>query len=259
MSEIRTNQTEHFLEIILDRPQKHNSFTPILIDRLTEIFGSIDDGLRAVILRGEGPSFSAGADLEWMKSSASYSEQDNITDAAKLFDMFYAMQSCPVPLFTLVHGNVMGGGLGLVAVSDVVIAEENTRFAFSEVRLGLAPAVISPFVLDRSNPSMVSEWMLTGRRFSAKEAQHSGLVQFVGKESELDGFRTRFERSMLASGPQALRATKTLLNKYKENPSLAERKRYTTKIIAECRTSEEGQEGLSSFFQKRTPKWKVES
>ena len=245
-------QENAILYVSLNRPDKHNAFDPETILSLTQIFSHIDDDIQALVLKGEGPSFSAGADLNWMKSMVNYKFEENLTDSQKLFEMFEAGSLCPCPIIGRLHGNVMGGALGLASICDVGVAEADTRFAFSEVRLGLAPAVISPFVLNKMNRSMASEWMLTGCSFSAIEAKESGLVQYVRPLGELDALIEKILHRLSQSGPEAVRATKALIHRHSQNScSPLHMKEEVIRTIAERRVSREGQEGVKAFLEKR--------
>ena len=255
---LETAQNNHCYEITLNKPEKHNAFDPQLIKKLTQVFKEASSSnCRSVLLSGNGKSFSAGADLEWMKSMASASEQDNKVDSEKLFEMFEAGAICTKPVIGKVQGNVMGGGLGLVAICDIAAAEKHTKFSFSEVKLGLAPATISPFVLKKCSAAVTKELMLTGRLFSAEEAKEIGLVQFIGTQTEVDEYTHKQCQRFLKIGPEAVAATKTIIN----DDSLfawKQLKAQTSKVIAERRVSDEGQEGLKSFFEKRKPSWSIE-
>ncbi len=248
-------------DVQLNRPQVHNAFHPQLIQELTDLFLEVkqDNELCMVKLSGRGSSFCAGADLAWMKSMADYSLDDNLRDSYKLFEMFWEMATCPVPLLAYAHGSVFGGALGLLAVCDIVGAEEETRFCLSEVKLGLVPAVISPFVNLKVLPGKVREWMLTARVFGTKEAQRSGLVQLRGNADEVQRGLLSVEKNILSNGPQAVRATKALLLEVQGVLRLEAYKGQVAQVIAERRVSPEGQEGLKSFFEKRKPHWQKES
>lgn len=257
MAHISIKEHAGVLKIRLDRPDRHNAFHPQMIAELTEAFRTAAqrEEVRVVVLSGEGKSFCSGADLAWMKSMADYTLEENREDSHKLFDMFEAARLCPVPVIGQIHGNVMGGATGLVAICDIAAAEESTRFGFTEVRLGLAPAVISPFVLRKLAPAAAREWMLTGRLFSAQEAKEAGLVQFVGTSEEVDQYVRKTINRFLQCGPEAVRETKKLISFVEEN-QWSSMKEKTASVIAERRVSEEGQEGLRAFFEKSNPSWK---
>lgn len=256
MENIRIEKEESLLKIILNRPDKRNAFNAEMIEELTEAFKSIGDA-RVVLLKGAGASFCAGADLNWMKSMKSYSLDDNRKDSEKLYEMFDQLKKCPVPVIGQVHGHVMGGALGLLALCDIAAAEKETKFCFSEVRVGLVPAVISPFVLSKVPAGKARRWMLTADVFGARDAESMGLVNYVGDEEGIEHYVQERLNSFKSLGPEAVRDTKYLLNglsHWSEDKALVE----TTRVIAARRVSEEGQEGLNGFLEKRKPKWVLE-
>ena len=256
MKELIVEKKDHFLSVKFNRPELHNSFYPELIRDLTKIFSkeARAKDVRAVVLSGAGPSFSAGADLKWMKSMVQLTRQQNQKDALKLYSMYESIANCPVPVIAKVHGNVMGGGVGLAAVADITLAETDTKFCFSEVRLGIAPAVISTFVLRKMKASYARDLMLTARVFDASTAFESGLVQFVGRELEVTTQLEMYLSCFRKAGQEAVRETKKLLISL-NGLTDTQAKSKTTKLIAQLRTSEEGQEGLKAFLEKRSPKW----
>ena len=255
MKYLRVVEQSKVLQVLLNRPETHNAFNEQMIQEITEVFNEVPESIRVIQLRGEGKSFCAGADLEWMKSMVDYSMQENKEDSLKLFEMFSAIRNCRVPVLTVAHGNVFGGGLGLLACSDIVVAEESTKFCFSEVKLGLVPAVISPFVFDKVSEKNAKEWMLTGKVFTSMEAYFGGLVNFAASEKDINEFVDNECSRIIKSGKEAVQETKRLINQLK-GWSWDERRAETTRIIAERRVSAEGQEGLKSFLEKRTPSWK---
>lgn len=242
------------LYVKLNRPELHNAFNPEMISELTKVFTKQAPQHRAVVLSGNGKSFCAGADLNWMQSMVKYTKAQNKADSLKLHAMFSAIQNCPVPVLTKIHGNVFAGGLGLVAASDIVIAESSTQFCFSEPKLGLVPAVISHFVSLKMNPAQMREVFLTAEVFGSTYAQHSGLVHFVGDTQACENYVKQKITHILKCGPKAVVETKKLLNAL-PNMNAAKRKNHTTQLIASVRVSAEGQEGLKSFLEKRKPKW----
>src|SRR5690242_3944422 len=189
------------------RPERRNAFDAALIAELTEAFADVGDA-RAVLLSGDGPSFSAGADVEWMRSSVDLSYDENVADALRLRAMLDAIDSCPAPVVARVQGHALGGGCGLVACSDIVVAEPTAQFGFSEVKLGIVPAVISPFALAKIGPSAARRYFVTGERFSADVALRIGLVHELA--DELDGAVERVVGELLSAGPRAARAAKEL-------------------------------------------------
>lgn len=253
---LKFTQNEGVLHIYLNRPEKRNAFNPQMISEFREVFDRIPDekNLRAVLLSAEGESFCAGGDLEWMKSMAKYSHQENIKDASILFSMYKAMRNCPVPLIGRVFGHAFGGGAGLVGVCDIVAAEANTLFSFSEVKVGLAPSVISPFVCEKAQPHKIREWFLTAATFGADEALKGGLIHFVGSIHEVDQYVEKVLTRVMEAGPEAVRATKALHQSYARLEWENVRAKVIS-LIAERRVSAEGQEGLSAFLEKRKPSW----
>lgn len=244
------------LTISLNRPEKRNAFFPEMIKEISEAFGDVakDKNVRAVLLTAEGKSFCSGGDLEWMKSMASYTLQKNVKDADQLFEMYWRIRNCPVPVVGKVFGHCFGGGAGLNAVCDIVAAESSTQFSFSEVKWGLVPAVISPFVVERAHVSHVAEWFTTAKVFAAPEALAGGLINFCGTMSEVDDFLIKTFDSILNSAPEAVRETKKLLLSYSKTDWRKTRTR-VTKLIAARRVSKEGQKGLKAFLDKTNPQW----
>jgi methylglutaconyl-CoA hydratase len=256
LKNLKLSQNQGVLTVSLNRPEKRNAFFPEMIREIAQAFGAAakDKTLRAVLLTGEGESFCSGGDLEWMRESAKYTKAQNLKDANELFAMFWAIYSCPVPVVGRVFGHCFGGGAGLNAVCDIVAAESKTKFSFSEVKWGLVPAVISPFVYERAQSSAVSEWFMTAKIFAAPEAQAGGLIGYHGSISEVDGFIETTLAGVLASAPQAVRQTKKLLRSYSTIRWKSARA-LVTKTIAEARAGTEGQKGLSAFINKENPKW----
>jgi methylglutaconyl-CoA hydratase len=234
------------LRVTLARPERRNAFDAALIAELAEAF--VDVGrARAVVLAGEGPSFSAGADVEWMRSSVDLSYEENLADALALRRMLEAIDGCPAPVVARVQGHALGGGCGLVACSDVAVAAPDAVFAFSEVKLGLVPAVISPFALAKIGPTAARRYFLTGERFDAETALRIGLVHEVA--ADLDEAVERVLVELRTAGPRATRAAKRLV--FDAPLDGIE----TARRIAERRTSQEGQEGLRAFLERRRPSW----
>lgn len=246
--------------VTLDRPDVRNAFNPEMIVEITKAFKDIqkDKSVRAVVLSGYGSHFCAGADLDWMKSMAKYTLAQNQKDAEKLYAMFSAIRDCDAPVIGKIHGAAFGGALGLISVCDVVLAESKTLFCFSEVKLGLAPAVISGFVSKKMRNSDLHRYFLTGSVFHADEAKSSGLIHIVVESPQLLDQATEafLENEVLAAGPIATRETKKLLRVLESHPTEAKLKATTTKLIAKLRVSPEGQEGLKSFLEKRSPAWR---
>jgi len=245
VSALRVERDGAVLRITLARPDRRNAFDAELIAELSQAF--VDVGrARAVVLAGEGASFCAGADVEWMRASVGLSLEENVADANAMRQMFEAIDRCPAPVVARVQGHALGGGAGLVAAVDIAIAEPGTVFAFSEVKLGIIPAVISPFTLAKIGPGAARRYFLTGERFDAEAAVRIGLVSEVA--AELDASVERVVAELLSAGPHAARWAKRLV---RERPGGPE----TARWIAERRASEEGQEGLRAFLEKRSPRW----
>jgi methylglutaconyl-CoA hydratase len=242
---LRTERDGDVLRLTLARPGTRNAFDAALVAELAEAF--VDVGrAHAVVLQGEGPSFCAGADLEWMRASVDLDYEGNLRDANALRHMFEAIDGCPAPVVAAVHGHALGGGAGLVAVADVAIAHERTVFAFSEVKLGIIPAVISPFVVRAIGESAARRYFVTGERFDAAAALRVGLVHEV--VDDLEAALGRVLGELATAGPRAVRAAKRLVLDRPDGPETARR-------IAERRTSPEGQEGLRAFLARERPAW----
>ena len=241
MTALRIEREAGMLRVAMARPERRNAFDAALIDELAAAFADVGDA-RAVVLCGDGPSFSAGADVEWMRSSVDLSYEENVADALRLRAMLDAIDSCPAPVIGRVQGHALGGGCGLVACCDIVVAEPAAQFAFSEVKLGIVPAVISPFALAKIGPGAARRYFVTGERFSAAEALRIGLIHEVA--DDLDAAVARITGEVLTAGPTAARAAKELARA----PLAAEE---TARSIAAHRTSPEGQEGLRAFLDGR--------
>lgn len=250
--EISVNKS--VFKIILNRPEVHNAMNAELIAELTEVFKNINTqkDIAAVVLSGNGKSFCAGADLNYMKGIAEFGEEENINDAKKLAALFMSVYKCNKPTIALVHGAVFGGANGLISACDIVIAEENTTFAFSEVKLGIAPATIAPFVIKRIGEFGSKELMMTGKRFKSKEAQKWNLVNHVYNKENDENPLDKILKEFNSSAPKAVMETKTLIEKVLNN-SLDSNIEYTTSLIAKLRASDEGQEGMAAFLEKRKP------
>ena len=245
--------------LTLNRPQVRNAFNQEMIGELTDWAASIsvDPAVRVVVLAGAGATFCAGADLAWMAKTIEFTEAANVDDAISAANMFAALDRLPVPLVGRVHGAALGGGAGLAAVCDVVVAEEHALFGFTEVKLGILPAVISPFVVAKIGRSAARELFVTGRRFSAGRALDIGLAHEVVAPEDLESTVEKIVREILASGPQAVAAAKLLVaDVWDKTPAQA--RDLTAKALARRRTSAEGQEGLRAFLEKRKPGWSSE-
>jgi methylglutaconyl-CoA hydratase len=242
--------------LCLNRPEVHNAFDDAVIAELNAAiaqYGKHPD-VRLLVLRAEGKSFSAGADLGWMKRMATYSREDNLADARELERLMRSLYDFPKPTLAVVQGAAYGGAVGLVSCCDIAIASENASFSLSEAKLGLAPAVISPFVIAAIGARQASRYFMTAERFSASTARELGLVHEVVAPEALPEAQEKMLDTLLANGPVALMACKALLRRVAAatTPEVAA---YTTELIASLRTSQEGQEGLAAFFEKRQPAW----
>ena len=242
--------------VFLNRPSVRNAFDDGLIELLTHTAQGLgrDPSIRVVVLAGNGPVFCAGADLNWMKGMAAYGLDENRRDAGALGAMFEAWQLLPKPVVGKVHGAALGGGTGLAAVCDVVVAQEGTLFGTTEVRLGLVPAVISPYVVAKIGQSNARAWFLTGGRYDALEALRCGLVHRVVPAEQLDRVVDEVVAACLEGGPEALAESKVLAMTAASLPS-AEVRAVTVESIARRRVSVEGQEGMRAFLERRAPQW----
>lgn len=251
-----TSLKDSVLTVSLNRPEQHNAMNPAIMSELTRIFDELParDDVRVVILTGNGRSFCAGADLAFMRAAADYTFDQNVADGQAIFDLMLAIDSCPQPVVGRVNGAAIGGGVGLVSCCDIVVAVERASFAFSEARLGIVPAVISPFVLSRIGPSHARELFLTGERFDARRAQAIGLVHHVVAESELDAAVAGRVAELLQAAPGAQAVIKELIRTVAHQPKESARD-YTAETIARRRASDEGREGMGAFLEKRKPWW----
>jgi methylglutaconyl-CoA hydratase len=247
VSALRIERATNLLKVTLARPERRNAFDAALIAELTQAFAEVGDA-RAVLLSGDGPSFCAGADVEWQRASIDLSYGENVEDALRLYRMLEAIDACPAPVVARVQGYALGGGSGLVACADIAIAAEDATFGFSEVKLGIIPAVISPFVLARIGVGAARRYFLTGERFDATTALRIGLVHDVVAAGALDEAVSHVLDELETAGPKATREAKRLL---REGP----RDEETTQVAARLRASPEGQEGLRAFLERRPPSW----
>jgi methylglutaconyl-CoA hydratase len=245
MPGLRVESDGPILRVILAKPDRRNAFDAELIREVREAFSDVGDA-RVVVLSGEGDSFCAGADIEWQRSAIELSFDENVEDAMRLFGMMQAIDDCPAPVVARIQGYALGGGSGLAAAVDIGIAAEDAVFGFSEVKLGIVPVVISPFVLPKIGESAARRFFLTGERFDAKTALRIGLVQEV--TPDLDAAVTLAVGELLTSGPQAAREAKRLI---RTRPQGEE----TAQLAARLRAGEEGQEGLRAFLERRKASW----
>ena len=245
MAGLKIERDGHVLRVTLARPERRNAFDAALIAELTEAFADVGDA-RVVVLAGEGKSFCSGADVEWQRSAVDLSLAENVDDALRLYRMCETIDCCPAPVIVRVHGYALGGGSGLVACGDVAIAAPDAVFGFSEVKLGIVPAVISPFVLPKIG-AHARRYFLTGERFDAGTALRIGLIEDIA--DDLDAAVDRVLSELLTAGPEAVREAKRLI---RERPAGEE----TAQIAARLRAGEEGQEGLRAFLDRREPRWR---
>ena len=247
MSRLRLEQDGPVLRVTLARPERRNAFDAELIAELTEAFGDIRDA-RAVVLAGDGEAFCAGADVEWQRASIDLTYEQNVEDALRLYRMLAAIDACPAPVVARIQGYCLGGGCGLAACCDIAICGDDAVFGFSEVKLGIVPAVISPFALAKIGRDAARRYFLTGERFGPEVALRIGLVSEIAPS--LDGAVESVVDELLTSGPAAAREAKRLVRP--EQPDGLE----LAGLAARMRTSDEGQEGLRAFLDKRPATWR---
>jgi methylglutaconyl-CoA hydratase len=260
---LRIERDGPIARVWLARPEVRNAFNAELIAVLTDTFAALADepadALRAVVLAGEGPVFCAGADVAWMQAAADMDLEANESDAGRLASMLETIDTCPAPLVARVHGAALGGGMGLCAVADIVIATVGTSFGFTETRLGILPAVIGPYAVAKIGESQARSLFLSGSRFGAERAAAIGLVhEVVADDASLDAAVARALAELLAGGPTAVREAKALIRRLRGQPP-PQARALTVAAIARQRTSPEGQEGLAAYLDKRDPSWRSSS
>ncbi len=249
------DEAEGVLTVTLNRPEVHNAFNDELIAEAIDLFGGISaTTARAVVLRGAGQSFCAGADLNWMSRMVSYTRDENIRDSSELARMYALMNECPIPVVGRVQGAAIGGGVGLVAVCDIVIATPDVKFGLSEVKLGILPAVISPYVIAKIGETHARALFLTGERFDAERAQRIGLVHRIADAAALDSAVNDVVAQIRTSGPEAVRECKKLIS-YVASHEMIDAVPYTIEAISARRVSEEGQAGMGAFLKKEKAPW----
>lgn len=253
---LETSQDGPVFTVTLNRPELHNALNPAMMGGLTAIFNDLPerDDVRVVILTGNGRSFCAGADLAYMRTAAGFDFEQNVAGAEQIFDLMRAVDECPQPVIGRINGAAIGGGVGLVSCCDIAVAVARAKFGFSESRLGLVAAVISPFVLAKIGAGNARELFLTGERFDSERAARMGLVQHVVAEEELDDRVAERVQQLLLAAPGAQAAAKEIIRTVANQPR-AESRAYTARMIAERRASAEGQEGMNAFLEKRRPSW----
>ncbi len=246
--------------LILNRPEVHNAFNAEMIKELNLALREIKNrsDIRILILTGEGKSFCAGADLNWMREIIHYSFEENLQESKELAELMFQLDQLPLPTIARINGATIGGGNGFHAACDIAIASEDAVFSLSEVKIGLIPAVISPYVIRRIGLSRARQYFLTGERISAKKAEEIGLIHKSVPAAALDDEVAEVVKLLLTSGPEAIRRSKELLQKV-PLMSIEEAKEYTAKVIAELRISPEGQEGMAAFLEKKKPRWAQEA
>ena len=257
MTHLIISVANHVGRITLNRPDVRNAFNDDAIAELTEAFkdmGSRPD-VRCIVLAAQGPAFCAGADLNWMRRMADYSYDENLADAGKLAAMLHTIAACPRPTIAAVQGDVYAGGTGLVAACDMAVAVDTAQFCVSEVKIGLIPATISPYLIRAMGVRAAQRYWLTAERFSATEAHRIGLVSEVTSVDALDAAVEKLCKQLCLASPDAVRATKKLIDAVVEKPMTHELIAHTVKEIAVIRSSPQGKEGVQAFLQKRLPNW----
>ncbi|WP_298288843.1 enoyl-CoA hydratase-related protein [Thiomonas sp.] len=257
-TELRLRLTPSGLALVtLDRPQVHNAFDEAQIERLTRVFDKLrsDDTVRAVVLRGAGRHFCAGADIGWMRRAALAGETENIDDARRFSRMMHAVATCPKPVVAVVQGAAFGGGMGLACAADIVVATQDAKFALSEAKFGILPAVIGPYVINAIGRRHATELAMTCRTLSATQALAIGLAQYVATAETLDTTLLDVLRGLLRSGPTALREIKSLFGRLSAQPVDDTTSELTARTIARVRATSEAKEGFAAFVEKRAPVW----
>jgi methylglutaconyl-CoA hydratase len=243
--------------VTMNRPDVRNALNAQLIAELRDAFEKLssDAGVRSIVLAGAGKTFSGGADILWMREALNLNEAENLRDAEAFAAMLIAIDRCPKPVIARIQGAALGGGCGLAAVADIVVAATDAVFGFTEVKLGIIPAVISPYVLPRIGVSHARALFVTGERFDAMHAERIGLVHHVVPPAELDARIATILEAFRTAGPEAVAAAKALVREVVAAPTADERTALTTRAIARQRTTPEGQEGLRAFLERRTASW----
>lgn len=243
--------------VTLNRPEVRNAFNEIVIAELTQVFQELgqQSTVRVIVLAANGTAFCAGGDLNWMKKMAAYSLEENVADAEKLAEMFYQLYCCPKPVIAKIQGDCYAGGMGLAAACDIAIAAEHVQFCLSEVKLGLIPATVAPYVIKAMGANAARRYFLTAERFSAKEAHRIGFLHEAVAASELDSTVAQLVSSIVKNSPNAVAEAKWLVDDVTNADIDEALLTYTAERIAEIRSSAEGQEGVASFLEKRQPNW----
>lgn len=254
---LEIEKNDQVTTIWLNRPEIRNAFNEVMIGELIKAFQQVQatEGVRVIVLRGRGKAFCAGADLNWMRDVANYTHEQNLHESLQLSECFNTIYTSKIPTIAVVHGAAIGGANGLLAACDMAICDDETVFSLSEVKIGIVPACISPFVIKRVGEYGARELMLTGRRFNGKEAHWFRLVNKSLPENEISSYLSTLIEMLLSSGPKAVSHCKTLIDKVENQISYEQALVYTASMIATIRTSEEGQEGMAAFLEKRKPNW----
>jgi methylglutaconyl-CoA hydratase len=249
---------DHIATVILNRPEVHNAFNDELINDLYDVFAHLnnDEDIRVIILTGNGKTFCAGADLNWMKSVVHYSYEDNYKESLKLAELMHLIFTHNKPVIAKINGPAIGGGVGLVSVCDISIASNYCKFGLSEVSLGLVPAVISPYVIERIGQAKARELFITGERISAERAVELNLINYTVPIDDIDRIVDEFASIILNNGPNAVRIAKEMIFKISQM-KFPEITTYNAELISNLRLSEEGQEGMNAFLEKRRPRWRT--
>jgi methylglutaconyl-CoA hydratase len=252
---LETLSHQGVLTVWLNRPDVHNAFDETMLRELTDCFETLDSQILCVVLRGKGKSFCAGVDLNWMKSASLNSYEQNYTESLLLSKCFLSIYNCPKPTLAVVHGVALGGANGLLSACDLAYCTDDATFSLSEVKIGIVPACISPYVIKRVGEYGAKELMLTGKRIRGKEAEHFRLVNKSVPAEILEDTLGEVIALLRTSGPKAMSQCKTLIHEVANHLSLMEAYDYTARMIADLRASEEGQEGMNAFLEKRKPNW----
>jgi methylglutaconyl-CoA hydratase len=252
---IETTTADSVLTIWLNRPDVHNAFDETMLRELTSCLEAVDPEVLCVVLRGRGKSFCAGVDLNWMKAAPQNSYEQNYTESLLLSKCFLTIYNCPKPTVAIVHGVSLGGANGLLSACDLAFCTDDATFSLSEVKIGIVPACISPYVIKRVGEYGAKELMLTGKRIKGKEAEHFRLVNKSVPAEMMDATVNEVIAHLRTSGPKAMGQCKTLIHEVANNLSLMEAYDYTARMIADLRASDEGQEGMNAFLEKRKPNW----
>lgn len=259
---LQSTHKNQVVELVLNRPELHNAFNDEMIEEMVQTFKKSKElsHARLVVISGAGSSFCAGADLNWMKRMKEYSLEENEADAQNLAELFYCINEHPTPVIAVAQGLALGGGAGLLAVSDYVLAEESMKVGFTEARLGILPAVISPLVINKIGQSYARAYFTSGMKFSAQVAERMGLVhQLARGEDELMAAKEKLIQEFLLAAPNASKRAKLLVQNILELEGMegkGKARNYTCRLIASTRIGEEAQEGMESLLQKRSPAWK---